>query len=104
MFFPQVVDYLQNTRSSSSSGMVRQLTSDRDGVTNDFILDIAKVTTNDENTKCSTPKICTLYLLLLLIFITFTIINVDKYLIFCRVGLGIVVVLELHTFNVYMVF
>ena len=70
--------------------MVRQLTSDCDGLTNHFVLDIAKVTTSGENTKCSMPKICTLYFSLLLIFVTFAIINVDKYLIVCKVGLGIV--------------
>ena len=104
MFFPQMVDYFQYTGNRSGSGVVWQLTSDRDGLTEYLVLSITKVATSGENTKRSMTKVAALDFPLLFNFITFTIVNVNKNPIFGKVALNIVVVIELYTLNMYMVF
>ena len=99
-----MVDYFQYTGNRSGSGVVWQLTSDRDGLTDYLLLSITKVATSSENTKRSMTKVGTLDFPLLLVFITFTIVNVNKNLIFGKVAPNIVVVIELYTLNMYMVF
>ena len=97
MFFPQMVDYFQYTGNRTGSGVVWQLTSDRDGLTDYLVLSITKVATSGENTKRSMTKVGALDFLLLLVFITFTVVNVYKNLIFGKVALNIVAVIELYT-------
>ena len=67
--------------------MVWQLTTDRYGLTDDFIFSIKEIATRGEYSEPSVLKISALDLTLLHVFVTLTTIHVNENLILSKVGL-----------------